>query len=410
MGVRPPFTAQSRRLVSAIFHGMRRTRSQPLRVLFDAFNPMNIVCLRPMIDGLLARPDVRVSLMNSREDSLDTARAMFAAAGYAADRVVLAGPRTRWRAWDLYVCADHRSLWRSWLWLGAPRVYADHGISGARHPRGEWWELRPEMLPTYAAVFVSGELFLPAARAQARRAGCETVPRLIGFPKLDRLVDGSLCRARIAAQLRLDGTRPIVMFAPSWGPYSLGTLAFDAVMAVLLRDDRYHVIVKLHQLQTRDAPVEWRARLQAWSAHPSVRLVEDPDCLPYLSVADALVTDHSSIGFEFALLDRPLFQFDHLDLIFSPPELQELATRAAYRFADVGELPALLERGMRLPAERSAARRALAAACFYKPGTATERAVALLLALARGDRRRGEPDIQPEVTAWQSTEKHAPSW
>jgi hypothetical protein len=389
---------------------MRRPRSHgPLRVLFDAFNRMNIVCLRPMIDALLANPEVRVSLMNSRERSLDAARSMFTAAGYAADQVVLAGPHTRWRAWNLYVCADHRTPRRSWLWLGAPRVYADHGLSGARHPRGEWWELRPDLLATYAAVFVSGELFLPAARAQARRAGCEAVPRLIGFPKLDRLVDGSLCGERIAAHLHLDHRRPTVMFAPSWGPHSLGTIAFDAVMAALLRDDRYNVIVKLHELQARESPLEWQARLQACAAHPSVRLVDDPDCLPFLSVADALVTDHSSIGFEFALLDRPLLQFDHPDLLFSPPELKALTARAAYRFDDVGDLPALLERGMRLPAERSAERKALAAACFYKPGTATARAVALLLALAKGDDAHVQADGRHEVTARQSRSTPAPA-
>jgi hypothetical protein len=385
MGVRPPLGARSRRLVSAILRraGIRRPR-QTLEILFDAFNPMNVICLRPMIDALMARPEVRVSLMNSRERSLDAARALFTAAGYAADQVVLAGPRTRWRAWDLYVCADHRSVRRSWLWLGAPRVYADHGLSGARHPRGEWWELRPDLLATYAAVFVTGELFLPAAREQSRRAGCAAVPRLIGFPKLDRLVDGSLCREHIAGRLRLDRTRPTVMLAPSWGPYALGTLAFDAAMAMLLRDDRYNVIVKLHQLQTRDSPAEWHSRLQRYAAHPSVRIIDDPDCLPYLVAADALVTDHSSIGFEFSLLDRPLFQFDHPALLFSPPELKEITARAAYRFDDVADLPALLERGMRLPMERSPGRRALAAACFYKPGTATARAVELLLALARG--------------------------
>jgi hypothetical protein len=384
MTARPSWKIQIRRAVSTILRRVPIPRRQgPLRILFDAFNPMNVACLRPMIDGLMARPDVRVSLLNSRERSLDAARALFTMAGYAANRVVLASPRMRWDTWDLYVCADHRSVRRSWLWWGTPRVYADHGISGGRHPRGEWWELRADLLATYSAVFVTGELFLPAAREQSRRAGCPDVPRLIGFPKLDRLVDGSLCRSDIARRLRLDESCPTVMFAPSWGSYSLATLAFDPVMKGLLRDNRYNVIVKLHQLQTRDAAAEWQARLRSYAAHPLVRLIDDPDALPYLYVSDALVTDHSSIGFEFSLLDRPLFQFDHPALVFSPPELKDLTARAAYRFNDVRDLPASLESGLRTPMERSAARLALAAACFYKPGTATDRAVELLMSLAQ---------------------------
>ena len=385
MTARPPWNVQTRRVVSAL---LRRApiahRDGPLRILFDAFNPMNLACLQPMIDALARRPDVRVSLVNSRERSLENARVMFTAAGYAANQVVLASPRMRWRRWNLYVCADHRSVRRSWLWWGTPRVYADHGISGGRHPRGEWWELRPDLLVTYAAVFVTGEIFLPGAREQGRRAGCADVPRLVGFPKLDRLVDGSLRRHDIAHRLRLDERRLTIMFAPSWGPYSLGTLAFDAVMSLLLAGDRFNVIVKLHQLQTRDAPAEWGPRLRSYAAHPSVRLIDDPDGLPYLHASDALISDHSSIAFEFSLLDRPLFQFDHPALIFSPPELKGITERAAYRFNDVRDLPALLETGLRAPMERSAGRRALAAACFHKPGTATARAVDLLLSLARG--------------------------
>ena len=43
------------------------------------------------------------------------------------------------------------------------------------------------------------------------------------------------------------------------------------------------------------------------------------------------------IGFEFCVLDRPLFQFHQPALPFSPPELFDLAQRAAYRFSRVDE-------------------------------------------------------------------------
>lgn len=382
-----PLKVRTRRWASAALRRLPvRRRRRPLAILVDAFNAMNIVCLRPMIDALSARPDVRVCFMNSRDPSLDSSRALFTAAGYAADQVVLATARTRWQDWDLYVCADHPSARRTWLWRGAPRVYADHGVSGARTPDGECWELRRDLLATYAAVFISGPLFLPAARERCRLAGCPDVAQLIGFPKLDRLVDGSLDRERIATTLHLDSTRPTVMFAPTWGPYSLGTLAFDEVIGVLLRADRYNVLVKLHQLQSENDAAAWQQRLQPYVANPHVRLIDDPDAVPYLFVADALITDHSSIGFEFCVLDRPLFQFSHPALIFSPPELLDLTQRAAYRFRSVADLPDLLADGMRTPSERSPGRRALTDACFYKPGTATARAVDLQLRLARGER------------------------
>ena len=42
--------------------------------------------------------------------------------------------------------------------------------------------------------------------------------------------------------------------------------------------------------------------------------IQFKDITPLLAAADLLVTDHSTVGFEFALLDRPLIVFDAPDL------------------------------------------------------------------------------------------------
>ena len=42
---------------------------------------------------------------------------------------------------------------------------------------------------------------------------------------------------------------------------------------------------------------------------------KDANASPYLFAADALVTDHSSVGFEFMLLDRPIVVIDCPQLV-----------------------------------------------------------------------------------------------
>src|SRR5215468_2699245 len=67
---RLPLKVRSRCWATAIVRGLTilpRRRPRRLAILFDAFNPMNIACLRPMIDALMAQPNVRVFMMNSRE-------------------------------------------------------------------------------------------------------------------------------------------------------------------------------------------------------------------------------------------------------------------------------------------------------------------------------------------------------
>jgi hypothetical protein len=52
--------------------------------------------------------------------------------------------------------------------------------------------------------------------------------------------------------------------------------------------------------------VDWRSRIEDICQRHGAHLAQDFDVSPYLYVADSLVTDHSSVGFEFMLLNRPL--------------------------------------------------------------------------------------------------------
>src|SRR2546429_268106 len=81
-----------------------------------------------------------------------------------------------------------------------------------------------------------------------------------------------------------------------------------------------NVIVKLHDrsydtTQRGSGGVEWAPRIAAHCRAPHVHLGSASDVSPYLYVSDVLVTDHSSVGFEFMLLDRPLVVINCPELI-----------------------------------------------------------------------------------------------
>jgi CDP-glycerol glycerophosphotransferase len=124
--------------------------------------------------------------------------------------------------------------------------------------------------------------------------------------------------------------------------------------------------------------VDWRTRLGAIETSGRVVLSEDGDATPLLAASDLMVTDHSSIGFEFLLLDRPLIVFHAPDLErvarINPERIAALrsAARVVHDASEVGAA-ANEERGQ---AHRlSAARAAVAAPLFHEPGTATSRAL-----------------------------------
>ena len=93
-----------------------------------------------------------------------------------------------------------------------------------------------------------------------------------------------------------------------------------------------------------------------------------------------MVTDHSSIGFEFLALDRPLIVFDAPDLARVArinPEKIALLRSAATVVANAAELSAAIDAAVADPSAQSAERRRVAGAMFHQPGTATARAVAV---------------------------------
>ncbi len=110
-------------------------------------------------------------------------------------------------------------------------------------------------------------------------------------------------------------------------------------------------------------------------------LCEDGDSSPLLAASDLLVTDHSSIGFEFCLLDRPIIVFDAPDLArvarINPERIAALR-RAARVVGDAQLAGSAAEEEMDNPGRLRTARLAAAQPLFYEPGTATDRALDLL--------------------------------
>jgi CDP-glycerol glycerophosphotransferase len=108
----------------------------------------------------------------------------------------------------------------------------------------------------------------------------------------------------------------------------------------------------------------------------------------YLPAADVMITDHSSVGFEYLLLDRPLIRIHVPELIKNTdiePSYVELLANASSSANDVEETVAAVERAFADPGFKSSDRIAVANEMFYKPGTATARAVRELYELMELD-------------------------
>jgi len=93
---------------------------------------------------------------------------------------------------------------------------------------------------------------------------------------------------------------------------------------------------------------------------------------------DVLITDHSSVGFEYLLLDRPLIRIHVPELLEKTdiePVYVQLMSEAATSVHNIDQLSAAVDESFADPQAKSASRTYVAGEMFYKPGTATSRAV-----------------------------------
>jgi hypothetical protein len=146
---------------------------------------------------------------------------------------------------------------------------------------------------------------------------------------------------------------------------------------------RWNVIVKLHD-RSRDprafysGGVDWATCLARVLPAGRGVLVTNPNICPYLAAADVMITDHSSAGFEYLLLDRPLVRINVPALLRGSnigEEYVKLLADASRSVDDARGAVRAVELALADPSEGSATRRAVAAELFYKPGGATARAV-----------------------------------
>ncbi|MFI6087497.1 CDP-glycerol glycerophosphotransferase family protein [Streptomyces sp. NPDC051218] len=135
-----------------------------------------------------------------------------------------------------------------------------------------------------------------------------------GYPRNDRLVaarardeaSGRFPRPSVAAELGIPDHKTVVLYAPTFRGLPAGDnkpvqLPLDVGKFAARFGDTHVLLVRAHYMEAAGVPVCPPGTVIDVSAHHDVSEL--------LCLADVLVTDYSSIMFDFALLDRPLVHF-----------------------------------------------------------------------------------------------------
>lgn len=350
----------------------RLLHSERRRIMINAGLPMEFSMIAPIHRRLSQDPRVEFFFTSSVHP--DSARRIFADAGDAIQ--IISPARAALMKFDAYLAADF--IWAK-LPRGTRRVQTFHGVAGKygnvydrpEHSLREWDRL----------FFINKRRLNNFISAGAIDADSPAIC-LIGMPKADCLVDGSLQRDEILQSLGIDPSRRTVLYAPTWTPYASLNVMGEELVTQLGRAG-FCVIVKLHDNSRDSDPrnsggINWVERLtpilQTYAGHLAAR----GTIAPYLVAGDVMISDHSSAGFEYLLLDRPLIRIEMPELIARTnihPDYVDLLVKASSTVRNPEETVRAVESAYADPAQVSAQRKTVAGELFYKPGTATSRAV-----------------------------------
>jgi len=340
----------------------------PKRILVDARTPVHYTMFAPVHARMADDDRLAFSFIASEEP--EKARAIFRDAGASA--AIVSPSRAALTKFDAYLTSDF--MWTRLLHKTC-RVQMFHGVGGKYG-----FDAPTESLRAWHRLFFVNQRRLRNCVAAGAIDADSPAIRLVGMPKVDALVDGSLDRGTILASLGLSADRPTVLYAPTWSPASsLNDIGVDLVAR--LGAMSVNVVVKLHDRSLDPRPqysggIDWRTELRPHLREGAVVFANGADICPYLAAADVMITDHSSAGFEYLLLDRPIVRIHRPDLIALANihhDYVDLLARVSESTIAIEDTVAAVERAIDDPKLRSADRRAVAADLFHEPGSATDR-------------------------------------
>ncbi len=210
-----------------------------------------------------------------------------------------------------------------------------------------------------------------------------------GYIGLERLFRGDV----ITPPSSLIDSRSCILYAPSARPHiSSAPMIAEAPIEYLrgARDD-VTVVIKPHP-DTFQLHGEWiRHWRQAAIDHDNVVLIDDPeaDIIPYLKSADVLVTDASSVMFDFLAVDRPILLLRNPNYTRDPEAYD--AQGIEWRWREIGreivnpaDLPKAVDLALKTPDAGTEVRARFAAALFddTRDGGVSDRIIDLISELS----------------------------
>jgi len=169
-----------------------------------------------------------------------------------------------------------------------------------------------------------------------RKKNAHYLIRETGWPKVDQILRPHN-QTEVRKELNLHVENPVILYAPTFSRRFKSTSEMADVIRNVPRDDETWVI-KFHDLMSE----EDRALFDSTS---NVIIYDHHDIIPLLRASDVLISDTSSVVYEFMLLDKPVITVNAI----ARPE-------KGIDISDINNMRTAVDRSLENPGEYSKAR------------------------------------------------------
>lgn len=123
-----------------------------------------------------------------------------------------------------------------------------------------------------------------------------------GWPKLDHF-QLNVDRGRRKSELGINPEKTVILYAPTFSPrYTSAGNLFKEIQ--MMKDRPYHWLLKFHTLMDQELSSNYRSLNEDY-----VTIIDDQNIIPYMESSDILLTDTSSVAYEFLMLNRPIITY-----------------------------------------------------------------------------------------------------
>jgi len=204
----------------------------------------------------------------------------------------------------------------------------------------------------------------------------------VGVPKTDLLFANNISSREILEGLGLDPNRKTILYAPTWSTSKnlcLSSIPFFGVAICKAIKNNVNFIFKPHQNVQRlnEFPKQISEMRRIIKQNENMRFLDPSiDAITLMRASDLLITDFSSVGIEFLLLNKPLMFIDHLGKKYSDPNLLDIQIREAGEKVDnIENLATTITYCLENPHKKEKIRKKFAKDLFYYSKSKTKSAV-----------------------------------